>query len=312
MRVVLLLLATRAASAWSPTFRTNSSPYEIPFTKAEQNSRDRSVASAWDGMLPQTLGDESDDVFSSPGTTFSHGVLKLPVPSTGRLDLTDHSRRRRRSRNRIDESYTTQQQSIILSHTDAGTLLMEFPATGWTAHAAIAGGFAVAWFAALVPATTTLAVVPLLLPFYLAGGMLAKSVVVEPFTSTALSIGKYGWSLSQSRYRKNALEVASGATQDIQSAIVVERRSHIATKRHGREAENCCDGTRIQYIYELQLILAPNGNIAKAMTIGKSFDNIDEPTQLANIINEQLEKVRSERKVDGTDESKAESMYLPW
>lgn len=324
MRVALLLLATRAASAWSPTFRTGTSPCEIPSSNTEQQSHDSFVASTWDGMLPQTLG--SDDVCASSGTAFLHGsplesasshFLELPEPSTGKsrrqhealLDRTDH--RRSSSSNRIDQPLTMQQQSFILSHTDAGTLQIEFLATGWNAEAAITGGFTIAWYAALAPITTTLAMVPILLPFYVVGGALAKSVLVDPFTSTALSIGKYGWLLSQSRYRRNALEVASGATPDLQRAIVVERRSHIATSKHRREVEYGYGDTRIQYRYELQLVYTSYGNKAKAVTIGKSFDNIDEPKQLADIINKQIENVRSGREVDGADKSNAESIHFP-
>lgn len=185
---------------------------------------------------------------------------------------------------------------------------MEFPATGLDSHAILTGAFGVAWFSALVPATTTLAVVPFLLPFYLAGGLVAKSALVEPFTAKGLSIGLYRWSLCTSRYGKTK-EVASGATQDLHRAVVVERRTATTTTAITKQ-----DGSRraIQQYprYELQLVLAAGSNRQRPLTIGSMFDNWEEPTQLADTINQQLEKVRSEIEA-GADHLKSESMFFP-
>ena len=163
-----------------------------------------------------------------------------------------------------------------ISYTDAGTLQVHFPATGLTSQAVVAGTFGVAWFSALLPATT-LAAAPMLLPFYLAGGLVAKQALVDPFTSTTLSVGTYAWSLDVSRYHGSPISVAAGATLQVSRAVVKERSSVNEQKQ-------------VRYSYDLQLELQKGDN---PVTIKSSFDNRDEPERFARIINQQLEVVRS-------------------
>jgi len=161
-----------------------------------------------------------------------------------------------------------------ISYTDAGTLKLDFPATGWNAHATVAGAFSLAWFGALLPATTSLAAAPILLPFYLAGGLVAKSALVEPFTSTTVSIGEFGWSVQRSVYGRVRKEW-SGATRNLRGATVVDRSTVF-------EGE-------VRYRYELVLLLS---NDSKPITIGTTFRDFHEAEHLARTIQEQLQTMR--------------------
>ena len=179
----------------------------------------------------------------------------------------------------------TSSTAARISYTDAGTLKLDFPATGWNAHAAVAGAFSVAWFAALAPATT-LAAAPILLPFYMAGGLVAKSALVEPFASTTVSIGEFGWSVQRSMYGKVRKEW-SGATQNLMGATVVDRSTLF-------EGE-------VRYRYELVLQLL---NDSKPIPIGNTFRDLHEAEHLARTIQEQLQTMRrsaNEGSADGGD-----------
>eukprot|EP00977_Amphora_coffeiformis_P021360 scaffold9209_cov157-Amphora_coffeaeformis.AAC.3 len=147
--------------------------------------------------------------------------------------------------------------TVQISRTDAGTLELYFGAEGIGSKAVVAGAFSVAWFSALIPATTTVATLPFLLPFYVAGGMVAKQAIVDPFTSLRVSLGEYAWSIHQTRYgAATSKELTSGATVDVTQAVVVDK-SRIDPE------------TRIlQSRFELQFIFR-NGQ--KPLTIGNVF-----------------------------------------
>lgn len=172
-------------------------------------------------------------------------------------------------------------ENARVSYTDAGTLLVNMPAPGYSMNSALAAGFSVAWFSALIPATT-LAAAPILLPFYLAGGLVAKDAFVKPFTSTLLSIGIYAWSLEVTRYgRTTSTVVASGASSELHQARVVELSSVDDKTR------------RVTYRYTLELLSTRHGG-KKPLTVAGPFDNPEEPAQLAQVINAQLAKIRTE------------------
>lgn len=86
------------------------------------------------------------------------------------------------------------------------------------------GAFSVAWFSAIVPATFAalsggILTGLFLLPFWAAGGMVAKQAVVDPFVSNKLSIGQYAWCV-ESLYANNKIQKKEGATADLQGAKV--------------------------------------------------------------------------------------------
>jgi len=268
MKVLLILLATRAATAWAPPFkRTDAAPsWKVPsaFHQRDDSLRDPGSAfDAFDQIFPQTLGDNDD------------GSADISVQRNSKPQRAPQSSVIRSS---SSKAYTT--------HTDAGTLVIEFPAAGWDTNSAITGAFSVAWFSALLPATT-LAAAPILLPFFVAGGLVAKSAFVEPFTSERLSIGDYGWSLERSRYGKE-VKVWSGATWDLREAVVVDRSTVTPES--------------VRYRYELQLLCSK----AKSLSIGSVFNSPEEPTKLAHAINKQLKRVRS-----NTNEDDPMRFFLP-
>ncbi|KAL1530159.1 hypothetical protein AB1Y20_001075 [Prymnesium parvum] len=108
-----------------------------------------------------------------------------------------------------------------VSTTDAGTLLVEVPPKGLAADAFFSGAFSVAWFSAVVPATVMSGgVAPFLfmLPFWAAGGLVAKSAVLDPFVSSQLSIGQFAWSLRTLAYGDAVLSQREGATDELRGA----------------------------------------------------------------------------------------------
>ena len=112
-----------------------------------------------------------------------------------------------------------------ISRSDAGTLLVEVPPTGFNAAGSLMGGaFTAAWFSAIVPATGTMiatggASALFMLPFWLAGGVVAKQTVVDPVKATSLSIGEFAWELQQ-RAVGLPLSSAAGASDELDGCSV--------------------------------------------------------------------------------------------
>ena len=111
-----------------------------------------------------------------------------------------------------------------VTRSDAGTLVIEITPQGVTSGVLFNGAFSVAWFSAIIPATLAalsggLVASLFLLPFWAAGGMVAKQAVVDPFVSNKLSIGQYAWSV-ESLYANNKIQKQEGSTEDLQGAKV--------------------------------------------------------------------------------------------
>lgn len=104
-----------------------------------------------------------------------------------------------------------------ITTSDAGTLLIELPPSGLDSQAIMAGAFGLAWFSVVVPATLSGAGL-FMLPFWAAGGFVAKSAVVDPFVATSLSIGQYAWSLKTS-YAGKSVKEKDGPTEGIRGAV---------------------------------------------------------------------------------------------
>jgi len=107
----------------------------------------------------------------------------------------------------------------LVSRTDAGTLKIVVPPKGFGLDTVMAGGFAAAWFSVVIPATFAVAGPPMffMLPFWAAGGLVAKQAVVNPTSSLELSIGRFGWSLEQ-KCAGLAITTKDGATDDLRGA----------------------------------------------------------------------------------------------
>ena len=94
-----------------------------------------------------------------------------------------------------------------MSYTDANTLQIELPPPGVDASVFFSGAFSALWFSAVGPATLGMlsggiASALFMVPFWLAGGMVAKMAVVDPFVSSKLTIGDYLWTLEKSYFRR--------------------------------------------------------------------------------------------------------------
>lgn len=111
-----------------------------------------------------------------------------------------------------------------VSRSDAGTLLVSVPAAGLGGGTLMGGAFSVAWFSAIVPSTASMlatggASALFMLPFWLAGGAVAKQTIVDPAKATALSIGEIGWELSQTAVGVR-LSSADGPSEELDYADV--------------------------------------------------------------------------------------------
>ena len=163
---------------------------------------------------------------------------------------------------------------VIISRTDAGTLVVDILPTGLDALTAIGtGAFAIAWFSAVIPASFASGGL-IMLPFWAAGSLIAKQVVVDPFVSTHLRIGAYAWSLT-STFGGKTIYHKEGATEDVQRAQVEKT---ITTQKDGSE--------RVRY--DLKLFTSK----AKARTISSS-KTPQEQEYLATVINHHLNAMKA-------------------
>ena len=108
-----------------------------------------------------------------------------------------------------------------ISRSDAGTLVIDIPATGTSASSLFAGAFSVAWFSSIVP--PTFSAIPLatrlfFLPFWMVGGMVAKAAVVDPFISGKLTIGQFAWSLRGDYIGVAPIKEKHGPTDELRGA----------------------------------------------------------------------------------------------
>lgn len=130
-----------------------------------------------------------------------------------------------------------------LSYSDAGTLALTLPSRGFGAESVVSGAFSVAWFSAIVPATFAGGGVPLLFmaPFWLAGGMVAKTGAIDPFVSSTITVGRYAWSL-KSTYAGITIKDTEGATEDLGGAdaampVVVNGVPQWEVRLYGKEGD---------------------------------------------------------------------------
>mmetsp|Transcript_1059 Transcript_1059/g.1516 ORF Transcript_1059/g.1516 Transcript_1059/m.1516 type:complete len:277 (-) Transcript_1059:740-1570(-) len=105
-----------------------------------------------------------------------------------------------------------------IEYTDAGTLVITTPPSGMKSDSVFAGAFSLAWFSTIIPATFAGPGL-FMVPFWLAGGIVAKQAVVDPFVASELSIGKFAWSLGK-RYAGKGLKKKEGSTNELRGAKV--------------------------------------------------------------------------------------------
>ena len=113
----------------------------------------------------------------------------------------------------------------LVDRSDAGTLLLTVPASGLTTSTLFGLAFSAAWFSAIVPATAAfvaaraVASAAFMAPFWLAGGTVVKSTLLDPAKTTTLSVGEYAWELTQSVAGVPTSE-ETGPTEDLAGADV--------------------------------------------------------------------------------------------
>jgi hypothetical protein len=110
----------------------------------------------------------------------------------------------------------------LVDTTDAGTLLVEVPPAGLTTSTVMGGAFSAAWFSVVAPATVASggASALFMLPFWLAGGAVAKTSLLDPARKTSLSIGEFAWEIKQTLPGGVTLSQESGPTEELVGAEV--------------------------------------------------------------------------------------------
>lgn len=146
--------------------------------------------------------------------------LKMPPPPRAQpsSEMTTTTGRIKKSSSRPRTMATRSK----VTRSDAGTLVIEITPQGVSSGVLFNGVFSVAWFSAIVPATFAalsggLVTGLFLLPFWAAGGMVAKQGFVDPFVSSTLTVGQYAWSV-EGRLTKAQIQKKEGATEDLQGA----------------------------------------------------------------------------------------------
>lgn len=165
-----------------------------------------------------------------------------------------------------------------ISYTDANTLQIELPPSGVDSNVFFSGAFSALWFSAVGPATigmlSTGGIAPALfmVPFWLAGGMVAKMAVVDPFVSSKLTIGDYLWTLEKNYFRRMGnltSKKQDGPTETLRGASVDV-------------------GMVVNNVPRYELRLFFDGNTIISFGNGLSFDELE---YLAGIINEHRTKI---------------------
>jgi hypothetical protein len=187
------------------------------------------------------------------------------------------------NKNFLEQSYPSSQSSgsrerfvSRISYTDANTLQIELPCSGVDANVLFSGAFSALWFSAVGPATLGMlsgGIAPALfmVPFWLAGGMVAKTAIFDPFVSSKLTIGDNLWTLEKNYF---------------------QRRVNLTSKMHEGPSETF-KGASVEVgmvvnnfpRYELRLVFDRN-----TISFGKGliFDELD---FLAKTINEHCAKI---------------------
>ena len=165
-----------------------------------------------------------------------------------------------------------------ISYTDANTLQITIPQSGLDSTSLTAGAFSAVWFSTITPATISMlsgGIAPALLvmiPFWAAGGVVAKTAIYDPFISCTLSIGQYLWTLDK-RFAKRE----EGSTEMLQNASV----------ELGMVVNNVPK-------YQLRIVVVDDDSGSgtnRSITFGKGLD-LAELEYLSQAINEHCAKLK--------------------
>jgi hypothetical protein len=167
-----------------------------------------------------------------------------------------------------------------IAYTDAKTLEIVLPPKKAGLSTLMAGAFSLAWFTAITPATfaaRSVAGALFMTPFWLAGGVVAKSGIVDPLVKQKLSLGRYSFSVTK--------EVANQTIQKI------ERPTSKITGAAVKIESIINDVPR----YEIQLFVEDE---VYSFGLWNGTDEIDEAEALLDVINQQLERIRREERLE--------------
>jgi len=131
----------------------------------------------------------------------------------------EEARKKLLSKNKISRPFPPPNSLAKLEFSDAGTLKISIPPRGLGTDSLLSGAFSLAWFSAIIPATLASGGASLffMLPFWAAGGMVAKQAAFDPFVSGNLSVGKFAWSV-QNQYAGRIINEKEGATEQLRGA----------------------------------------------------------------------------------------------
>ena len=141
------------------------------------------------------------------------------------------------------------------------------------------GAFSVAWFTAITPATfaaRTIGTALFMTPFWLAGGMVAKSGIVDPLIKQKLTLGKYSFSI----------------TKEIANQVTIQKMERPTSKITGA-------AVKIESVindiprYTIQLFVQDEDS-PYSFGLWNGVDELDDAEALLEIINQQLERIRTE------------------
>lgn len=167
----------------------------------------------------------------------------------------------------------------LISYTDADTLEITLPPQNMGMSTLMSGAFSLAWFSAITPATFAArgaASMLFMLPFWVAGGAVAKAGVVDPLVRQKFTLGQYAWSLTK--------ELAGQTIQKVEKPT--ERLKGVSV----RLVDIVNDIPR----YELELLMSGSGdNYSFGIWTGE--EKKKEAEELLKVINTQLKKFQTSR-----------------
>ena len=128
------------------------------------------------------------------------------------------------NKERVDKSQFVSR----ITYTDSNTLQIELPPSGVDSNVFFSGAFTAMWFSAIAPVTLGMlsgGVFPALFmaPFWLAGGVIAKTAIVDPFVSSKLTIGDFLWIIEKTYFRrigKLTSKTKEGSTESLKGSSV--------------------------------------------------------------------------------------------
>ena len=179
----------------------------------------------------------------------------------------------------IISSSSLKNRRSFISYTDAETLEITLqPQNNVAASTLFTGAFALTWFSAIIPATfaaRSIASTLFMVPFWIAGGAVAKSGVIDPLIKQKLSLGQYAWTITKEIAGKT-IEKVDRPTEYIQN-VELQLVDYIN------------EVPRYTIVFKLS-----NGSHLKDYSFGiwMGPDNIQEATSLLEKINKQLQKFK--------------------